>query len=815
MADEDVLVACVTGIGQLVDSADECLLDLQRAIRRDDPERLGSRLLLSSCRVVQKTLVPLVLSCSDEPDMTLSALKLMALLTMPVDPKVANYEDHVRALQEYKASMLRNDLWATLVAFIAEPIEHLQSGGEGEERLTKDAQRVELVLTLIRHLLVVADGVSHAGVADPYAGYRRLHDTLVSIFSQEQVLELLLLVTQVAEEHKQWGIILLEIFYLIFRKENPEDLHAFSIDTTGGSGAATSANISGLAASLKRDDRKKQAARTDRHNKFSRPFVVKEMGATFVSHDLQSTASPARKKGAPARRTVISKHKVLAAPKDNLHRTPVSSSRTKAVLKEYASQFIDYGYTVLMGLISVMTKTRPDAVLQSDQMNRLWLIRFFTAYHLLCESDRCDADAGRVFDVSPVSCTLDQDTFTWALRELDELDKRDRNTVIVLEAVAEMVRALSTLIKRGDRGIGTRLLSKLLHDPDLLLNKVPDMIKAFTLRTQSMRRLEVLTDLAETVLDSVRMLAGTSVFVRRRRHKRGDELDAEEQAQIQKEKEQQEQQHKEQEAQLRPDADEVDEALLKYEAQVLNYCSHSAVGSYCVMLANIEVVSALAAGRLASLLARLTRDSYGAVAFFWTVSTLRAMEHVMALCESPGAVVLTDELKRLGAICAEISCSFFKAAAKDTTLFVRALGWRSRGCNMTLAARAIETENVNRSHEKPLPENEQSEEEPEPVAEDSSKSGAEVMAESPATAAASEGGERPAKRRRVLEDDDGDNDFDLSAVLQEQPEPKVITEATEDATLVPPDEGGASAELLDPPESATLQDPEEMLDFYS
>ena len=95
--DEEELLLIVSGMGSLVQSASpdepagymigadckECIADLQRYLRRDDPMVMAAHRALGSWRVLQTHLIPL-LGCigSTDTKLTFNVLKVIVKLTM-------------------------------------------------------------------------------------------------------------------------------------------------------------------------------------------------------------------------------------------------------------------------------------------------------------------------------------------------------------------------------------------------------------------------------------------------------------------------------------------------------------------------------------------------------------------------------------------------------------------------------------------------------------------------------------------------------------------------------------------------------------
>ena len=135
--------------------------DLQRAIRRDDRTHAISR-QLGLWRIFQKKLLPMLAAHVDERDLVFSVLKLLVMLTMPVDDDSQNPEQQRQFMREYKLEFIKPAREAAdgssesitylglLMQMLEVPLSH-----EGSERTEHDNLWIELVLTLVRNLLAV------------------------------------------------------------------------------------------------------------------------------------------------------------------------------------------------------------------------------------------------------------------------------------------------------------------------------------------------------------------------------------------------------------------------------------------------------------------------------------------------------------------------------------------------------------------------------------------------------------------------------------------------------------------------------------
>mmetsp|Transcript_19742 Transcript_19742/g.43967 ORF Transcript_19742/g.43967 Transcript_19742/m.43967 type:complete len:1067 (+) Transcript_19742:182-3382(+) len=250
------------------------LQDLQRALRRDDDSYRNISLLLSSWKIVQQKLLPLVLACRYDTPLVLTIVKILVILTKPVSEQAKRAgrlvidvsskkvpEDVIReqirlrdnalrqseTLMEYKRLFLKhpshlrhtknssaaaggdenNDaggadanggdgLLSVFVSLLADPLSRT-----GSSRTDADHLTIELVLHLFRNLLC-ADPIMK-GSAEASHRAAVLHQELISLFERELVLDVLLVLSQEMEarENAQYNLLLMEILHHLFRGQDP------------------------------------------------------------------------------------------------------------------------------------------------------------------------------------------------------------------------------------------------------------------------------------------------------------------------------------------------------------------------------------------------------------------------------------------------------------------------------------------------------------------------------------------------------------------------------------------------------------------
>ncbi|KAG2492461.1 hypothetical protein HYH03_009402 [Edaphochlamys debaryana] len=198
-----------------------CLKDLQRFLRRDDPDLRPVFRRLGTWRVAQQDLVPLLCTYAHEPEVTLQAVKVLTYLTMPVDPSSARPEEQEGLVRDVKEAMLHQDALVAVLGLVAEPL-------AAHPRMSPEQQgAVQLVLAFLRNLLAVPDE-RRAPNAATGSDRTRLQASLLTLLFSEHIMELLALVAQHGGQAplRREMPVLLEALHEAFRGVTPEQLMA-------------------------------------------------------------------------------------------------------------------------------------------------------------------------------------------------------------------------------------------------------------------------------------------------------------------------------------------------------------------------------------------------------------------------------------------------------------------------------------------------------------------------------------------------------------------------------------------------------------
>ncbi|GIL56078.1 hypothetical protein Vafri_11513, partial [Volvox africanus] len=198
-----------------------CLKDLQRFLRRDDPDIRPVFKRLGEWRIAARDVVPLLVTYPHDKEITLQAVKVLTYLSMPVDPSTAQPNVQEGYVRDVKEAMLQQDALVAVLGLVAEPL-------AAHPRMSPEQQgAVQLVMVLLRNLLSVPDEQPSPTLAAG-SSRTRLQASLLSLLFSESIMELLLVVAQHGNQgplRKEMPTVL-EILCDTYRDLTPQQLLA-------------------------------------------------------------------------------------------------------------------------------------------------------------------------------------------------------------------------------------------------------------------------------------------------------------------------------------------------------------------------------------------------------------------------------------------------------------------------------------------------------------------------------------------------------------------------------------------------------------
>lgn len=462
-----------------------CLKDVQRFLRRDESETREAFFQLGQCRVAQTDLVPMMIAYPEDHVIVFNALKVLTLMTMPVDPSSDNPVLQVKVMQDVKEAVLgQKEAIPLIVGLLAEPLEHHETRRMKQE----DHLMAQLVLTFFRNLLCIPDEGSHILTAALKKSKTSLQASLLSRLVEEHVLELLLILCQHCDERplKNEAPLLLDIFCEVFRGVEVDGLLAARWDFNKDeqqkkTGRATEAAKARIASVQKLRQQERQALQQAinaaggprRHANFRPSFVRRHGDAQVIIHG--DYRKPELEK-LPANNSVIKG--ATGQPFSDL------PPQLLVQLRECLDDFVQKGgYNVLMGVLR--RDLEPGLGLSTldriDFAKFLQLATFVTLYvrkkqeRQVRSSSKDSSPTSQGSPYGGISATMGWETFhlvqvLWT-GQIDIPTKSDDKDWEVLHCATallkEMLYVLDLAQKFGtstDRSAADRLQRRLLHD---------------------------------------------------------------------------------------------------------------------------------------------------------------------------------------------------------------------------------------------------------------------------------------------------------------------------------------------------------------
>ncbi|KAG9448346.1 hypothetical protein H6P81_014474 [Aristolochia fimbriata] len=320
------------------------LKDIQRFLRRDDPETRDVFKQLCKWDTASRDLIPLMERYQTERNLVINAVKILVFLTMPISPDSVDIPRQMEYLWGLKAAITRSDTLAVIVSLLEEPLERLE-----REAFTEDDWKlVQLVLTLFRNVLAIQEITTEQKASGSSTQFLFLRDRLLELFFQENVMDLILVLTQhVSDSHgylHRDNMLLLEIFHYMFLGQEPE-LIAKASQKNCKVGGDVNTSLNSLKSLMEEEKERRRLNRVrnlSRHSQFCGTFSrvsvdgsKKLCTGNLTSNDtlyneLKSIKGPMKR--------IIWSHENLSLPKENV----------MGLLHGFVNQFLSGAYNVLM-----------------------------------------------------------------------------------------------------------------------------------------------------------------------------------------------------------------------------------------------------------------------------------------------------------------------------------------------------------------------------------------------------------------------------------------------------------------------------------
>jgi len=651
----DMIVLC-HGLGKLKEQGPDAepvfvrtretlayIKDIRRLLNFDFKTNVQTREIfakLGTWNLMQKKIIPLLKSYWDDRLLTFELLKVMVLLTdAPSDLALPQQrEKHLTILHKYKDAFLQDDVLAMLMQLVADPLSR-----EGRERTDDDIKFIELVLHLFKNLLVVPDAdLKEASRGDNLS---HMHDDLIVAFHQENVLEMLLIMTQDIREqrYQHWGVLVMEMLACIFRNKTADSLLAAA---TAGPTAPAPINSESqpieptnsakktvpppkfdpadpLYSLLCQDKQKQLNSRrnaSSRHNRFYGSFRIQVSkskpfrGFRRGYKDLLPVAPPPMK----------GRKKRLVTWYD-----PKVSGEVGRILVKFVDDFLEYSYSqMLQVVVRKIVHMSPEIRLED-------IINFCTVNSLIL-SVHCANPNLNEQKIGLVAHAIEQHNFRFLMRQFDENADPKIKQWHLLPPILSCLRAMLATVRLVGKDAGAsakaaarRLELNLLYDQQMC-----------TMVTQQLRVYEphkhdrhFVGDLIEVANCLVKMTeeftkSQQTVLIRNQRTKKKKKT-AKKNAEAEGEEKEGEEEEEEEEEMAEMD-DHDSEKELTVAAIVQNFCHPKIVQQYVLVLEHCLTNPARLNKCVVRMLTMICKHEEGhMLPMLYHVPTLRVMQNIM------------------------------------------------------------------------------------------------------------------------------------------------------------------------------------------
>ncbi|KAL6618755.1 hypothetical protein ACP70R_033894 [Stipagrostis hirtigluma subsp. patula] len=252
------------------------LKDLQRFLRRDDPQRREVFKQVCKWKIASRDLVPIIENYQADRNLVITAVKVLVFLTMPVEPSSEDVAQQIEYLWDVKAALTRNVAIAVIVSLLEDPLDRLERTSFTED----DWKLVQLVLTLFRNVLAIQEITLPQKASGEATHLLFLADSCLELMFQENVMDLILVLTQHIDEPsgylQQENLLLMEIFHYLFLGRDPGLIARASIKGSKEQVIGDiDTSVDSLRLMMEEEERKKRMFRqqNSEHNSLSGTFT--------------------------------------------------------------------------------------------------------------------------------------------------------------------------------------------------------------------------------------------------------------------------------------------------------------------------------------------------------------------------------------------------------------------------------------------------------------------------------------------------------------------------------------------------------------
>ncbi|XP_024315533.1 protein timeless homolog isoform X2 [Brachypodium distachyon] len=449
---------------------DHCLdnlKDLQRFLRRDDQEQREVFKQVCKWKIASRDLVPIIENYQADRNLVITAVKVLVFLTMPVEPSSEDVAQQIEYLWDLKAALTRNVAIAVIVSLLEDPLDHLERTSFTED----DWKLVQLVLTLFRNVLAIQEITLPQKASGEATQLLCLADSFLELMFQENVMDLILVLTQHIDEPsgylKQENLLLLEIFHYLFLGRDPELIaRVCSEGLKEQVNGDIDTSVHSLRLMMEKEEREKRMFRQQNaeHHSLNGIFTCLSVdGSTSLCKGNPSSAIASANSLRKIRNVQKGPQKRIAWDNELLYIPKVGIMEK---LRSFLDQFLSGGYNVLMQSVCDDIVKEHHSIQKSDNTTFFKVVRFVLAFQHEKASNAQKSNAGPQLSgtspsnehdenlpfcgdiCGPVAATLNEDMFNIVISRWRETydDLKQTNDYKTLSAAGSLMKNMIGMI---------------------------------------------------------------------------------------------------------------------------------------------------------------------------------------------------------------------------------------------------------------------------------------------------------------------------------------------------------------------------------
>ncbi|XP_056158902.1 topoisomerase 1-associated factor 1 isoform X2 [Syzygium oleosum] len=321
---------------------------------------------------------------------------------MPIEPTSSDIALQIEYLWDLKSAISMSDTVAVIISLLESPLENLES-----EVFTEDDWKlVQLVLTLFRNLLAIQDISALQKAAGFATQILSLRDRFLELLFRENVMDLFLLVAQHVGGSSNYlhqdNWLLLEIFYYIFKGQDPELVAKAHLNSLKDAEAKTS--LSGLKSIIEEEKDKRRLSRIQYGGRYS------HFSGTFERFTMDGSKAVLKGPNSASLDVYSKSDKFCRGPMKKIvwdqGRIPTTTDNILKLLHGFLNQFLSGAYNVLMQSVREDIEREQLNIQRNDVVYFFEAAKFVTSfqYHKFLAS-KPDAEMG-----SSLSSCINEDS---------------------------------------------------------------------------------------------------------------------------------------------------------------------------------------------------------------------------------------------------------------------------------------------------------------------------------------------------------------------------------------------------------------------